>query len=256
MGDKYTLAPLGRVKCAAKTIDEVPSEGIPSEVEIYEPFRDAMLGVEPGDFLYVITIFHLADASVHQGSEGTEHAQGAFSIRSSCRPNRIGMTLSKVVSVTKSSIRFEWLDFVDGTPVIDIKRYNWRWECALTSRRLDRRFIEQQISEEKLSYVMERAARIFHGEQCQGTKNAGLLAAQLVHEWDLSLSAMPFHIYVRGNGHLLDSVMAISGATFGNGRLDYDPDDSESVLILTMDGHTWKATIKDNDDKWIIEQQS
>ena len=77
MGDKYTLAPLGRVKCAAKTIDEVPSEGIPSEVEIYEPFRDAMLGVEPGDFLYVITIFHLADASVHQGSEGTEHAPGA-----------------------------------------------------------------------------------------------------------------------------------------------------------------------------------
>ena len=74
MSDVYHLEQLGTVRCAAKTVAEVPSEGIPSRVELRKKYLDAMLGVEVGDFLYVVTIFHLADSAIHQGSSGTENA--------------------------------------------------------------------------------------------------------------------------------------------------------------------------------------
>ena len=37
------------------------------------------------------------------------------------RPNRIGFTVCKVLSVDRLAIEVEGLDAVDGTPVLDIK---------------------------------------------------------------------------------------------------------------------------------------
>lgn len=230
--DVFRLTQLGTVRCSARTVADVPSEGLPSEVVLEERYLDALHGVEVGDFMYVLVLFHLADPSVHQGSPGTQQAQGAFSIRSSCRPNLIGMTLSRVTAIEGTRVSFEWLDFVDGSPVIDLKRYNWRWEVALSTRRMDRRFIEEQIPTETLAQVMARPAANFHGEHCEQTRRAGLLGAQLVHEHGLRLTDPGFRVHVRGDGHLLDSIQAITGATFGNERLTFEPSLSDSLVEL------------------------
>jgi tRNA (Thr-GGU) A37 N-methylase len=137
---------LGVVRCDALQADDVPAEGLPSRVILDEAYRSALNGVEVGDFLYVLVIFHLPGARGPTDSTGKECVDGAFSIRTSVRPNLIGMTLSKVTAIDGMEIYFEWLDFVDGTPVIDLKRYSWRWECALSTRRLDRRVAEKQFS--------------------------------------------------------------------------------------------------------------
>lgn len=48
---------------------------------------------------------------------------GIFAQRGKNRPNRIGVTVCKVVSVDGLNLEVEGLDAIDGTPVLDIKPY-------------------------------------------------------------------------------------------------------------------------------------
>lgn len=48
---------------------------------------------------------------------------GIFAQRGKNCPNRIGVTVCKVVSVSGLDLEVEGLDAIDGTPVIDIKPY-------------------------------------------------------------------------------------------------------------------------------------
>jgi tRNA (Thr-GGU) A37 N-methylase len=46
---------------------------------------------------------------------------GIFAQRGKNRPNRIGVTVCRIVSVSGREIEVEGLDAIDGTPVLDIK---------------------------------------------------------------------------------------------------------------------------------------
>src|SRR5271156_6107142 len=48
---------------------------------------------------------------------------GIFAQRGKNRPNRIGVTVCKVVAVSGLNLEVEGLDAIDGTPVLDIKPY-------------------------------------------------------------------------------------------------------------------------------------
>ncbi len=247
-----TFRPLGTVRCAATDVASVPSEGLPSRVVIHEDYRRALTGIEVGDYLYVLAVFHLADPTTLAGSPDSDHEQGAFSIRSSCRPNIIGMTLSRITAVDDLTISFDWLDFVDGSPVLDLKRYNWRWECALSTRRLDRRFIERQIDTDTLATVLARPAANFHGERCDWVMRAGRLAARLVHERDIWLGNPGLAVHVQGNGHLVDAVQGMTGVTLGNGRLTLDLVQSDSAVVTwSVEGREPLVTIWTK-DRWSI----
>jgi len=46
---------------------------------------------------------------------------GIFAQRGKNRPNRLGVTMCRILSVEGTLLRLEGLDAIDGTPVIDIK---------------------------------------------------------------------------------------------------------------------------------------
>jgi tRNA-Thr(GGU) m(6)t(6)A37 methyltransferase TsaA len=48
---------------------------------------------------------------------------GIFAQRGKNRPNRIGVTVCSVISVSGRTLEVEGLDAIDGTPVLDIKPY-------------------------------------------------------------------------------------------------------------------------------------
>ena len=233
-GDQYGMDVIGVVRCAALAVEDVPSEGLPSTVLVDERYRSALRGLEVGDDVYVVTVFHRADGSTMVGSQGSVHENGAFSIRSSARPNRIGMTLARLVAVDDCRLSFDWLDFADGTPVIDLKRYNWRWEVIPGTRHLDRRHFERQIPAEAIQEVLERAAAKFHGERCAGTRQAGALAALLSQ--GLFLGDPAIRLAVTGDRHLAESLQVLFGATFGNGRLGEEHGADASVPTVVLSG--------------------
>ena len=61
-------------------------------------------------------------------------AHGVFATRSPIRPNRIGLSVVRLIAIQGSTLRFEGTDMLDGTPVLDIKPY----VPAFDARRTDR----------------------------------------------------------------------------------------------------------------------
>jgi tRNA (Thr-GGU) A37 N-methylase len=88
---------------------------------------DAAAGLDA--FSHVEVIFHFDRASAADVSTGARHPRGRkdwplvgiLAQRGKDRPNRIGVTACRLLSVDGLSLRVRGLDAVDGTPVLDIK---------------------------------------------------------------------------------------------------------------------------------------
>jgi len=89
-------------------------------------FVDALLGVEAGADLVLLTYFHLAShdvLQVHPRGDRARPLRGIFSTRSPARPNPIGLVTVRVVRIEGNVVWVRGLDALDGTPILDIKSY-------------------------------------------------------------------------------------------------------------------------------------
>ncbi len=99
-------------------------------IEIFEPYSDALLGLEGFSHIQVFFWFHENDTAdrrktlrVHTRKDKKNPLSGVFATHSPLRPNLIGLTICKVKSIQGRRIEIEDIDAFDGTPVIDIKCY-------------------------------------------------------------------------------------------------------------------------------------
>ncbi|MGD9331180.1 MAG: tRNA (N6-threonylcarbamoyladenosine(37)-N6)-methyltransferase TrmO [Desulfobacterales bacterium] len=99
-------------------------------IEIESPFLPAMDGLEGFSHINVFFWFHENDhpegrqvLKVHPRRDETKPLTGVFATHSPLRPNLIGMTLCRVVSLSSPKIIIDQIDALDGTPVLDIKCY-------------------------------------------------------------------------------------------------------------------------------------
>jgi tRNA-Thr(GGU) m(6)t(6)A37 methyltransferase TsaA len=58
-----------------------------------------------------------------------DRERGVFATRSPTRPNPIGMSCVRLLAVEDDRFAFAGVDMLDGTPLIDIKPYVWRWDA-------------------------------------------------------------------------------------------------------------------------------
>jgi tRNA-Thr(GGU) m(6)t(6)A37 methyltransferase TsaA len=118
MKSSFELVPVGVVR---KTDDAV-------WLEIYEPYRDAMLGLDGFSHVMVFFWFHENDTPegrsvlrVHPRKDPANPLTGVFATHSPFRPNLIGYSTCKVLSIDENRIRIEDIDAFDGSPLIDLK---------------------------------------------------------------------------------------------------------------------------------------
>jgi tRNA-Thr(GGU) m(6)t(6)A37 methyltransferase TsaA len=64
--------------------------------------------------------------------EDTPH--GVFATRAPARPNPIGMSPVRLLSVEGNVLRLADVDILDGTPLLDIQPYAPRFDCFQTTR--------------------------------------------------------------------------------------------------------------------------
>ena len=101
-------------------------------LEIAEPWREAIAGVERHEQLQVLYWMHLARRDlVRQSPRSDGRTEGTFALRSPVRPNPIASSVVTFVRVEGSAILVRGLDCVDGTPLIDVKPER----CAARDRR-------------------------------------------------------------------------------------------------------------------------
>jgi tRNA (adenine37-N6)-methyltransferase len=87
---------------------------------------DALAGLAAFSHVEVLFYFHAADAMPETGARVPRGNPdwpkvGIFAQRAKDRPNHIGATICRVLSVNGTTLEVAGLDAIDGTPVLDIK---------------------------------------------------------------------------------------------------------------------------------------
>ena len=120
MAEEIKVHPIGRVH---KT-------GNLTELEIFPPYRDALLGLDGFSHVVVIYWFDRNDIPakrsilrVHPRRDKRNPLRGVFATRSPVRPNLIGLSTCRILSVAPEKIRVDGIDAYDATPIIDLKPF-------------------------------------------------------------------------------------------------------------------------------------
>jgi len=97
-------------------------------IEIDVKYQDALLGLEGFSHINVLYWFHENDTpekrsvlQVHPRKDPKNPLTGVFATHSPLRPNLLGLSLCKMLSITGSRITLDAIDAQDGSPVVDIK---------------------------------------------------------------------------------------------------------------------------------------
>jgi tRNA-Thr(GGU) m(6)t(6)A37 methyltransferase TsaA len=85
-------------------------------------------GLESFSHVWVLFVFHAhrwdpAQACVRPPRLGGAQQMGVFASRAPTRPTPIGMSCCRLLEVMPHGLRIQGGDFLDGTPVVDIKPY-------------------------------------------------------------------------------------------------------------------------------------
>ena len=122
------MTPIGRVEGTFTEMTDVDTmRARPSRLVIDPTLTDALLCLQPADWLLVLFYFHRAEGyelQLHPRDDLTRPLHGVFATRSPYRPNPIGATVVRLVSIEDNVLHVEGLDALDGTPILDVKPYS------------------------------------------------------------------------------------------------------------------------------------
>jgi tRNA (adenine37-N6)-methyltransferase len=128
---EIALQPIGVVHSPIREpVDDVWG-GLTARIEL-DPSRfsaESLAGLDAFSHVEVVFVFdRVADSEIQLGSRHPRGRAdwpkiGIFAQRGKNRPNRIGVTVCRLLAVHDLVIEVEGLDAIDATPVLDIKPY-------------------------------------------------------------------------------------------------------------------------------------
>jgi len=233
-----TLQPIGLVRSAVRNRSEMPRLGAPAAVELFERFRAGLLRLEKHSHLWVLAWMDEAERDLLQviprGVEERrpENLHGVFAVRSPARPNPIGLTLARIVGFSGGRIELDRLDFVDGTPVVDLKPYFVARDMIYAATNVQ---IGRPADREAAREALEAQAVNFHGERCADL----VLGVDLYTDFRADVLALeePSALRVTAPAdrpHLVDALMGMTRTSPGRGTLALG---EPGQLRFEHDGH-------------------
>ncbi len=227
------LVPIGYVRSRFGKRNGIPVKRGVSKIEILDRFVPGLKGLRNSSHVIVLGHLHLAERNDLRASPrstaGGEDDTGIFSVRSPARPNPIGYTVVKLLGREEGMLMVEGLDFIDGTPVVDVKPYSPGWDSIHAATRT-RRIPFHEIDPAKALDLLVRDAVNFSG----GLDHDGALAVLMVFVLATRYRVDPrnpdLKVEVNRHGTALDALIGMCGATFGSGRIRVEAGDEDSLL--------------------------
>jgi tRNA-Thr(GGU) m(6)t(6)A37 methyltransferase TsaA len=96
------------------------------QIVISEPYIQGLKDLDGFTYIYLIYYFNQTKEEkleVIPFNDKTDTPRGVFSTRTPVHPNKLGLSLVKLVSVKDNTIIYQGVDILDGTPIIDIKPF-------------------------------------------------------------------------------------------------------------------------------------
>jgi tRNA-Thr(GGU) m(6)t(6)A37 methyltransferase TsaA len=128
---EIVLTPIGIVHSPIREpVDDIWG-GVRCRIELdssrFSP--ECLAGLDEFSHVEVVFFFdRVPESEIHLGARHPRGRTdwpkaGIFAQRGKARPNRLGVTVCRLVAVDGLSVEVEGLDAIDGTPVLDIKPY-------------------------------------------------------------------------------------------------------------------------------------
>ena len=124
-----SLLPIGSVRSARSIPLDDEWDSVEAVIELDPEMleRDATRGLEA--FSHVEVVYHFHRTESRNAQRGARHPRGRsdwpcvgiLAQRAKDRPNHLGVTICKLVSIDGRSLTVSGLDAIDGTPVLDVK---------------------------------------------------------------------------------------------------------------------------------------
>ncbi len=110
-----------------------------SEIVVDASLTEALEGLEEFSYIFVLFWFHRITAremplKIHPMDRKELPLTGLFATGTPNRPNRIGRATVRLLQRAGNVLRVEGLDAIDGTPVLDIKSYNPKYDSITDAR--------------------------------------------------------------------------------------------------------------------------
>lgn len=105
------------------------ASGTEGTVEVFAEYEEALSDLEGFERIWLLYWFDRAapfKARVKPYLDDQSH--GLFATRAPARPNPIGLSCVKLLSVEGTTLRVGGIDILDGTPLLDIKPYASRFD--------------------------------------------------------------------------------------------------------------------------------
>ena len=121
--------PIGIVHSPLKDVSGAPLQSVSAKhiegtVEVFPEYAPGLKDIEGFSHLILLYHFHLSRGAlltVKPYLDSQEH--GIFATRAPVRPNPIGFSIVRLLSLRGRTLRVKELDILDGTPLLDIKPY-------------------------------------------------------------------------------------------------------------------------------------
>lgn len=124
---KYS--PIGFIHSPFNNLENMPIQptgalGVPGSIELLPQYQPALLDLDGFSHIYLIYHFHKVQGVSLQPTPFLDtKPHGLFATRAPKRPNPIGISIVKLVSIDENILYIENVDILNGTPLLDIKPY-------------------------------------------------------------------------------------------------------------------------------------
>jgi tRNA-Thr(GGU) m(6)t(6)A37 methyltransferase TsaA len=124
-----TLEPIGKLVGGRSELKDDDWGEVQAAIELdhrrFEP--EALAGLE--EFSHLLVVYHFDRADPAKIETNARHPRnnpawpkvGIFAQRGKNRPNRIGVSVCRILAVDGRKVRVQGLDALDGTPILDLK---------------------------------------------------------------------------------------------------------------------------------------
>jgi len=125
----FIFHPIGIIHSPFKESTGTPiqprmAEGIRGTIKVYKKFAAGLKDLKGFERIWLIYWFHRAGPQQIQVVPYLDaKPRGLFATRAPCRPNPIGMSTVRLLSIRGRTLYVSDLDALDGTPLLDIKPY-------------------------------------------------------------------------------------------------------------------------------------
>ena len=127
--EDVVLRPIGIIHSGFKETKGTPIQPasgmkVKGTIEIFPEYAEGLDDISGFSHLILIYYFHRSFGfKLKVKPFLDENLHGVFATRAPFRPNPVGLSVVKLVSLNKNILEIENIDILDGTPLLDIKPF-------------------------------------------------------------------------------------------------------------------------------------